>query len=218
MRSIQLGIKRGIDVIIALLSLALLSPLILVIALAIRLESRGPVLFRQTRVGKGGRLFRLNKFRTMIPGAVNMGTGLTTAKDDSRITRIGRLLRRSSLDELPQLLNVLIGDISLVGPRPTVPEHLEYYGPFERRRLEVKPGITGLAMVRGRNSNPWSVRINYDVEYVERFSLWLDSLILAKTVWVVLSHKDTYYDYEKYGPAFDLVKPNEQDRKKKPAR
>jgi len=206
-----LCIKRCVDFISALLGLILCAPLLGLLAAAVKLTDRGPVLFRQTRVGKYGRLFKLNKFRTMVPGAEALGAGLTTAEGDPRITRVGRVLRRTSLDELPQLFNVLVGDISLVGPRPTVPAHLDYYGPFERRRLEMRPGITGLAMIRGRNSNPWSVRIRYDVEYIDNFSLWLDLKILLKTVPVVLGRKGTYYDYEKHGPAFDLVRPEQRE-------
>jgi lipopolysaccharide/colanic/teichoic acid biosynthesis glycosyltransferase len=146
----------------------------------------------------------------MVPDAVNLGTGLKTEKNDPRITKVGNFLRKTSLDELPQLFNVLKGDISLVGPRPTVPQHLEYYGTFEKRRLEMRPGITGLAMVNGRNANPWSVRIKYDVKYIENFSLWLDLKILFRTVWVVLKRQGTYYDYTQ-GPAFDLVKSDQKE-------
>jgi lipopolysaccharide/colanic/teichoic acid biosynthesis glycosyltransferase len=143
----------------------------------------------------------------MVPGAINMGAGLSITERDPRVTHVGSFLRKCSLDEFPQLFNVIRGDISLVGPRPTVPEHLEYYGEFERRRLEMRPGITGLAMVRGRASIPWSQRIKYDGEYINDFSLWLDLRILMETVWVVLRRKNVYYDYEKHGPPFDLVKP-----------
>lgn len=196
-----------IDIIIAFAGLVLLLPLFILIAAAIKLTSKGPVFFLQDRVGKDATIFKLVKFRTMVPGAVNMGAGLSITSGDPRITRVGSILRKTSLDEIPQLFNVLKGDISLVGPRPTVPQHLEYYGDFERRRLEMKPGITGLAMVRGRGSVPWSVRIKYDVEYIDNFSLWLDFKILIQTLWVVLARKNVYYDYEKHGPAFDLVKP-----------
>ncbi|MGA2173306.1 MAG: sugar transferase [Sedimentisphaerales bacterium] len=206
---IQFFIKRMIDIIVSAAGLVLLFPVLALIAVAIKLTSKGPVFFQQDRVGKDVKIFKFLKFRTMVPEAVNMGAGLRVTPDDPRITRVGRILRKTSLDELPQLFNVLKGDISLVGPRPTVPQHLEYYGDFERRRLEVKPGITGLAMVRGRGSVPWSVRIKYDVEYVDNFSLWLDLKILAETLWVVLARKNIYYDYEKHGPAFDLVKPSD---------
>ncbi|KPK78106.1 MAG: hypothetical protein AMJ79_00870 [Phycisphaerae bacterium SM23_30] len=207
-RKLQLAIKYLIDFTAAAVGLILCSPIMLVLALAIKLASKGPIFFCQERLGKDARIFRLYKFRTMIPGAVNLGAGLATKENDSRITAVGSFLRKSSLDELPQLLNVLKGDISLVGPRPTVPEQLEYYGPFERRRLEMRPGITGLATIRGRASIPWSKRIQYDVQYIDNFNLWLDLKILLKTIIVVLRGEGTYYDYEKYGPAFDLSKPS----------
>ncbi len=207
-RKIQLFIKSVIDVIVAAVGLVLLFPPFVLISIAIKLTSKGPVFFHQDRVGINGRIFKLYKFRTMVVGAENIGAGLSVAGNDARITKAGAILRKTSLDELPQLFNVLKGDLSLVGPRPTVPQHLEYYGEFERRRLEVKPGITGLAMVRGRGSVPWSVRIKYDVEYVENFSLWLDLKILLQTVWVVLTRKNIYYNYEKFGKPFDLKKPN----------
>jgi lipopolysaccharide/colanic/teichoic acid biosynthesis glycosyltransferase len=205
-RKIQLFIKSFIDIIASAVGLVLLFPLFVLIAVVIKLTSKGPVFFLQDRLGKDATIFKLFKFRTMIPGAINMGKGLSVSKKDTRITKVGYFLRKTSLDELPQLFNVLKGDISLVGPRPTVPEHLAYYGDFERRRLEVRPGITGLATVNGRASIPWSLRIKYDVEYVDNFSLWLDLKILFKTVWIVLRGQGTYYDHKKYGPAFDLVK------------
>jgi undecaprenyl phosphate N,N'-diacetylbacillosamine 1-phosphate transferase len=206
-KKIQLVIKRSIDVIAAIIALLLSSPVFLCIAIAIKLTSRGPVFFRQDRLGKDASIFKLYKFRTMIVGAINIGKGLSVTEKDPRITSVGTFLRKTSLDEIPQLINVLKGDISFVGPRPTVPQHLEYYGEFEKKRLEVKPGITGLAMVKGRASIPWSKRIEYDVEYVDNFSLWLDLKILLQTIWVVIRRKNVYYDYEKNGPPFDLKKP-----------
>jgi lipopolysaccharide/colanic/teichoic acid biosynthesis glycosyltransferase len=207
MRSVQLRIKRFVDFVVASVGVVLLCPAMLCIALLIKLTSKGPVFFSQERLGKDAKVFRLYKFRTMVPGAINMGAGLSITERDPRVTHFGSFLRKCSLDEFPQLFNVIRGDISLVGPRPTVPEHLEYYGEFERRRLEMRPGITGLAMVRGRASIPWSQRIKYDGEYINDFSLWLDLRILMETVWVVLRRKNVYYDYEKHGPPFDLVKP-----------
>lgn len=208
MKKFQLVLKRCIDLVVALIGLLLVSPVMLMVAILVKLTSPGPVLFCQERVGKDAKIFKLYKFRTMIPNAINMGDGLSVAEKDPRITPVGRFLRKTSLDELPQLFNVLKGDVSLVGPRPTVPQHLDYYNDFQRRRLEMKPGITGLSMIRGRANNPWSVRIQYDVEYIDNFSLWLDVKILLGTVWVVLSGKNTYYDYEKHGkPPFDLQKP-----------
>lgn len=208
-RKIQLIIKRGIDILFSLAALLILWPFLLLIALIIKLSSKGPALFYQDRLGKDAKVFLLYKFRTMVPNAQNMGSGLSIRENDPRITPIGSFLRKTSLDELPQLFNILKGDISFVGPRPTVPQHLEYYGPFEYKRLSMRPGLTGLAMIRGRANNPWSVRIRHDVEYVERYNLMLDLVILWKTVWVVLKKENTYYDYEKHGkPPFDLEPQN----------
>ena len=207
MHNFQLILKRITDFLFSVTALLLASPFLLIIALSIKITSKGPVFFRQDRLGKDAKIFKLYKFRTMIVGAINIGKGLSVTEKDPRITSVGAFLRKTSLDEIPQLINVLKGDISLVGPRPTVPQHLEYYGEFEKRRLEVKPGITGLAMVKGRASIPWSKRIEYDVEYVDNFSLWLDLKILLQTIWVVIRRKNVYYDYEKNGPPFDLKKP-----------
>ena len=210
----QLAVKRCFDVVAALLGLIVLGPMMLLIALVVRLTSKGPALFAQDRLGKDERVFRIYKFRTMTVGAAHTGPGVSTLPEDPRLTRLGRILRKASLDELPQLINVLRGQMSLVGPRPTVPAQLEYYGPFERRRLEMLPGVTGLAMVRGRSSNPWSVRIKYDVEYIETFSLWLDLKIIMKTLWLVVRRKSTAYDYAAHGKAFDLVKPGESEQQR----
>jgi len=209
MPNYQIIIKRSVDIFVSTVCLLALSPLLLIIATIIKASGKGPILFLQDRLGKNARIFKLYKFRTMVPDAINMGSGVLVAEKDSRITPLGTFLRKTSLDELPQLFNVLKGDISLVGPRPTIPEHLQYYGEFERRRLKVRPGITGLATIRGRASIPWSQRIKYDVEYIDNFSLWFDLKILLKTILVVFRRKGTYYDYEKHGPAFDLIKTNE---------
>ena len=156
-------------------------PLLVLAAVAIRLESRGPVFYRQLRVGRGGEPFELWKLRTMVPGAESMGAGIYVLEGDPRITRVGRLLRRLSLDELPNLFNVLKGDMAIVGPRPTVQEQVDRYTDRQRRRLEVKPGITGWAQVNGRTSLSWPERIELDVWYVEHRSLRLDARILLKT-------------------------------------
>lgn len=150
-------------------------------ALAIKLEDRGPVLYRQQRVGKDGGDFELLKLRTMVVGAEKMGAGYAVNRGDSRITRSGRLLRRLSLDELPQLWNILRGDMSVVGPRPTLRYQVDSYTARQLRRLEVKPGLTGWAQVNGRASLPWNERIELDVWYVEHRSFWLDLRILART-------------------------------------
>ncbi len=173
--------SRARDLAISLVTLALASPLLLLAALAIKLEDRGPVLYRQRRVGKDGVDFELLKLRTMVVGAETIGTGYAVDEGDSRITRVGRFLRRLSLDELPQLWNVVRGEMSIVGPRPTLRYQVERYTPRQRRRLEVKPGITGWAQVHGRAKLPWAERIELDVWYVEHRSAWLDLKILAKT-------------------------------------
>jgi len=173
--------KRAMDVIVAGFGLIVSSPVLALAALAIKLEDRGPVLYRQQRVGKDGVDFELLKLRTMVVGAEKTGAGLAVNRGDSRITRSGRTLRRLSLDELPQLWNILRGDMSIVGPRPTLRHQVDTYTPEQRRRLEVKPGLTGWAQVNGRASLPWDKRIELDVWYVEHRSLWLDLRILART-------------------------------------
>jgi lipopolysaccharide/colanic/teichoic acid biosynthesis glycosyltransferase len=162
-------------------ALAAASPMLAAAAVAIKLDDRGPVLYRQRRVGQHGREFELLKLRTMIPGAEAQGAGWAVNRGDPRITRVGRVLRRLSLDELPQLWNVVRGEMSLVGPRPTLAYQVERYTPRQRRRLEVKPGITGWAQVHGRATLPWDERIELDVWYVEHRSSWVDLKILAKT-------------------------------------
>jgi lipopolysaccharide/colanic/teichoic acid biosynthesis glycosyltransferase len=174
-------VNRALDVVIAGLLLLLASPLLALAAVAIRLESRGPVFYRQQRVGRDGESFELWKLRTMVPGAESMGAGIYIVEGDTRITRVGRLLRRFSLDELPNLINVIRGEMAIVGPRPTVQEQVDRYTERQRRRLEVKPGITGWAQINGRTSLPWPDRIELDVWYVEHRSLRLDIRILMKT-------------------------------------
>jgi lipopolysaccharide/colanic/teichoic acid biosynthesis glycosyltransferase len=159
----------------------LASPLLALAALAIKLEDRGPVLYRQTRVGKDGSDYELLKLRTMVVGAETMGAGLAVNRGDSRITRTGRLLRRLSLDELPQLWNVVRGEMSVIGPRPTLRYQVEQYDERQRHRLDVRPGITGWAQVNGRAELPWADRIELDVWYVEHRSASLDLRILART-------------------------------------
>jgi lipopolysaccharide/colanic/teichoic acid biosynthesis glycosyltransferase len=173
--------NRAADVAVAGAALVLTSPLVGAAALAIKLEDGGPVLYRQTRVGKEGRDFELLKLRTMVVGAEAFGAGMAVDKGDPRITRTGRVLRRLSLDELPQLWNVVRGEMSVVGPRPTLRYQVERYTDHQRRRLEVKPGITGWAQVHGRAALPWTERIELDVWYVEHRSPRLDLRILAKT-------------------------------------
>jgi lipopolysaccharide/colanic/teichoic acid biosynthesis glycosyltransferase len=174
-------LNRALDVAGASLGLALTSPLLALAAVAIKVEDGGPVLYRQKRVGRGGTEFELLKLRTMEVGAERRGAGFAVDAGDPRITRVGGLLRRLSLDELPQLWNVVRGEMSLVGPRPTLAYQVERYTPRQRRRLEVKPGITGWAQVNGRARLPWNDRIELDVWYVEHRSTRLDLRILART-------------------------------------
>ncbi len=168
------------------------SPVLLAAVVAIRLETRGPAFYRQRRVGKGGQPFELWKLRTMVPGAEEMGAGIYVLEGDPRITRVGRFLRRLSLDELPNLVNVIKGDMSMVGPRPTIQEQVDRYTERQRRRLEVKPGITGWAQVNGRASLPWHERIELDVWYVDNRSLLLDLRILAMTLRMLVTGHGLY--------------------------
>jgi lipopolysaccharide/colanic/teichoic acid biosynthesis glycosyltransferase len=174
-------VNRALDVAGASLGLVVSAPFLGLAALAIKLEDGGPVFYRQQRVGKDGSDFELLKLRTMIVGAERVGAGYAVDAGDERITRVGRLLRRLSFDELPQLWNVVRGDMSLVGPRPTLRYQVERYTPRQRRRLEVKPGITGWAQVNGRATLPWAERIELDVWYVEHRSPRLDTKILLRT-------------------------------------
>jgi lipopolysaccharide/colanic/teichoic acid biosynthesis glycosyltransferase len=174
-------VKRALDVVGASAALVLLGPLLAIAALAVKLEDGGPAFFRQRRVGLHGSEFELLKLRTMIVGAELQGAGHAVDRDDARITRVGRVLRRLSIDELPQLWNVVRGDMSLVGPRPTLAYQVSRYSPRQRRRLDVKPGITGWAQVNGRAALPWDERIELDLWYVEHRSVWLDVKILART-------------------------------------
>ena len=190
---------RVLDVILAALALVLVSPLLALAGLLIRLESPGAVFYRQRRVGLKGRPFALWKLRTMVPGAASMGAGIYVLQGDPRITRVGRHLRRLSLDELPNLVNVLRGEMAIVGPRPTVQEQVDRYTDRQRLRLEVKPGITGWAQVNGRASLPWPERIELDVWYVEHRSFPLDLRILGKTVRMLASGHGLYSEEVKQG-------------------
>jgi lipopolysaccharide/colanic/teichoic acid biosynthesis glycosyltransferase len=173
--------NRALDVAAASVALTLASPVLAVAGIAVKLEDGGPVFYRQRRVGLRGEEFDLLKLRTMEVGAEQKGAGYAVNEGDPRITRTGRVLRRVSLDELPQLWNVLRGDMSLIGPRPTLAYQVERYTPRQRRRLDVKPGITGWAQIHGRARLPWDKRIELDVWYVEHRSPWLDLKILART-------------------------------------
>ena len=185
-------IRRVVDVIVSGALLVLSSPVLALAVLAIRLESSGHPIYRQRRVGLDGRPFDVLKLRTMVDGAEHIGAGLAINVNDSRITRVGAFLRRTSLDELPNLLNVLRGEMSLIGPRPTLPVQVEQYNERQRGRLLVKPGITGWAQVNGRTSLPWSERIELDLYYIANRSLLLDLRILWRTVAIVLGSSGLY--------------------------
>jgi lipopolysaccharide/colanic/teichoic acid biosynthesis glycosyltransferase len=178
---------RVLDIVIASLALLVLAPLLLIAAIAIKLGSRGPVLYRQRRVGRGDRGFEMLKLRTMVVGSDPVGVGKVVYRDDPRVTRAGRFLRRASLDEAPNLINVLRGEMAIVGPRPTIPAQVASYSPRQHRRHEVLPGITGWAQVQGRAGIPWEERIELDVWYVDHRSFALDLRILLKTAWLVLT-------------------------------
>jgi lipopolysaccharide/colanic/teichoic acid biosynthesis glycosyltransferase len=169
------------DVTIAGLGLAIASPLLALAAVATKLEDRGPILYRQTRVGRDGVDFEVLKLRTMVVGAEGMGAGYAVDKGDRRITRVGRILRRTSIDELPQLWNVLRGDMSIIGPRPTLRYQVDQYDDYQRHRLDIRPGLTGWAQVNGRAELPWADRIELDVWYVENRSPLIDLEILVRT-------------------------------------
>lgn len=178
---------RALDILIAAAALILLAPVLLIAAIAIKLTSPGPVLYRQRRVGRGGREFEMLKLRTMVQGSDPVGVGTVVTREDPRVTGAGRFLRRTSLDEVPNLVNVLRGEMAIVGPRPTIPAQVADYTPRQRRRHDVLPGITGWAQVRGRAGIPWEERIELDLWYVENRSLGLDLRILARTAALVLS-------------------------------
>jgi lipopolysaccharide/colanic/teichoic acid biosynthesis glycosyltransferase len=186
------SLRRAVDVAVAGTALVLSSPVLAVAALAVRLETPGGVIYRQRRVGRDGVEFDVLKLRTMVDGAEHIGAGLAVDHGDSRITRVGALLRRTSLDELPNLLNVLRGDMGLIGPRPTLPHQVAQYTPRQRGRLAIRPGITGWAQVNGRTSLPWSERIELDLWYIEHRSVRLDVQILRRTVRMVFHGEGLY--------------------------
>jgi lipopolysaccharide/colanic/teichoic acid biosynthesis glycosyltransferase len=195
----ELASKRLFDVIVSGSTLVLLSPLIIPISLAIKLDDGGPILFVQDRVGNSRGNFRCYKFRTMVVGAESIGNKLKVTADDSRITKVGRLLRLWTLDEIPQLFNVLKGDMSIVGPRPWVPSEADYCPSEDRRRFDMRPGMAGWAWIHGRNRLPWNERVLLDLWYVDHWALRLDFYILAKA-FVLLFRRDGVYGAEKAAP------------------
>ena len=185
--------RRTVDILVSAVGLILLALPFAVIALAIKVNSKGPIFFRQDRAGKDGQTFRIWKFRTMVDGASKIGLKNTVAYSDPRITSVGKALRNLSLDELPQLINVFQGTMSLIGPRPTLPYQIDSYNEYQWQRLLVKPGITSWASVNGRNSLPWVQRIELDVWYVQNRSFWLDVKVLFKTFWVAFVTREGLY-------------------------
>lgn len=185
-KKIQIFQKCVLDFSLSFIMLVTMAVPFFILALAIKIDSKGPVFFRQNRVGKNGKSFTIYKFRTMVRNAENLGARYGFKKNDPRLTRVGKILRFLSLDEIPQLINVLRGEMSIVGPRPTLKYQVEKYNEFQKKRLLMKPGITGLAQIKGRNELTWSKRIEYDVRYVENFSLLLDLKIFLGTfkVWL----------------------------------
>ena len=190
----QLAVKHAGDRVAAGVLLLLLSPAFAVIGLLVWLEDGRPIFFRQDRVGRYGRRFLIWKFRTMVVEADRLLDKEGRVHGDGRITRVGRFLRLTSLDELPQLINVIRGEMSFIGPRPGLKEHYDRYTAAQKRRYDMRPGVTGLAQVNGRNTLPWSRRIAYDLEYIDQFSLWQDVKILAKTIAIVATGKNLVLD------------------------
>lgn len=193
MRGFYRAVKRFLDVTASFLGLVLLSPLLLAVSILIKIDSRGPVIFRQKRIGRNGKVFEIYKFRSMCVGAEKTGSGVYSGKGDARVTRIGKILRATSIDELPQLLNILKGEMSFVGPRPPLTYHpwkYEEYTDFQKRMFEVRPGITGWAQVNGRKDVEWHKRIELNVWYVDHMSLLLDIKIVFMTAFKVLTNAD----------------------------
>lgn len=191
MRKLNLAIKRLFDFVLTLVGTVIISPILLVISILIKCSSKGPVLFKQERLGYRGKIFKILKFRTMVVNAEHMGTGVViNEKDDPRVTKIGRFLRATSLDELPQVFNVLKGDMALVGPRPPVTYHpydgYKNYPEWAKKRFEMRPGMTGLVQTTIRSDAPWDDRMKIDCEYVDKFSVLFDIKILFDTVKTVI--------------------------------
>lgn len=208
--------KRFFDIAISFFALIILSPLMLIVSVAIKLDSKGPVLFKQVRLGKGGKEFEIYKFRSMCENAENMGTGQYSFAGDMRVTRVGKLLRATSIDELPQLINVLKGEMSLVGFRPPLTYHpwnIDEYTEEQLRMFEVQPGITGWAQVNGRKHTEWHERIRLNIYYVDHISLWLDIKILFLTVFSVLKNEDNVNVTETVkGTAADINADTEKEK------
>lgn len=201
-KKVQFAIKRIFDFILSLIGIIILSPILLIVFIAIKLDSKGPAIFKQVRVGKDGKEFKIYKFRTMIVNAEkkreleldpeNLDKFVFQSKSDNRITKVGGFLRKTSLDELPQLFNVLIGNMSLVGPRPEIPDVVKFYPESYKQRLKVVPGITGLAQVSGRGEIELGKTVGYDLTYIKNFSVLYDLKILFKTFAAVFKHDGAF--------------------------
>jgi lipopolysaccharide/colanic/teichoic acid biosynthesis glycosyltransferase len=205
-KNLCFSIKRIFDVIISLISLIVLFPIFTILGVLIKLDSKGPIFFIQERVGKNSKIFKMYKFRTMIINSEKVGLGYSVKKDDSRITKVGKYLRLTGIDELPQILNVLKGEMSLVGPRPTLLYQVKKYSYWEKRRLEMRPGITSLMIISGHNKLSWPEKIKTDIYYIGHWSLWLDLKILFRTVWVIIFTREGIYEDN---PKADLPEKNE---------
>lgn len=186
-------IKRTLDIFLSLIGLIILLPVFLIVSILIKLESKGPIIFKQKRIGRNGKVFNIYKFRSMIVGAEKIGTGVYSKKDDNRVTKIGKVIRMTSIDELPQLINILKGEMSIIGPRPVLTYHpwkYEEYTKEQLKRFEVRPGVTGWAQINGRKDVEWNRRIKLDVEYVNSITFKLDLKIFFKTIYKVILIKD----------------------------
>lgn len=202
MKIVQLFLKRIFDILVSVAGLGVLWPLFLLVAVLIKLDSKGPVFFLQERIGKDGKPFYPFKFRTMVQGAQNQGLRDTVSENDQRITKFGKFLRKWAIDEFPQLINVFWGEMSLVGPRPTLRYQVEKYNNFQKKRLLAKPGLAGWALIHGRNSLTWTERIKYDVWYVENWSLWLDIKIIFMAFYLIFIKQEGVYGRNGVNDAF----------------
>ena len=190
----QFCIKQSIDFLVSLVLLLALFPIFVIISFLIKIDSSGPVFYKQYRIGRNGKKFKIWKFRSMIINAENIGAKMGFIKDDPRITCIGKLLRLTSIDELPQIINILKGEMSFIGPRPTIENQVVKYNTFQRRRLLMKPGISGWAQVNGRNELKWSKRIELDIYYIENWNLWFDIKIVFRTLYIIFAGKNIRLD------------------------
>lgn len=201
-------VKHILDKVFGFILLILLSPILVILSTMVKLDSRGPIIFKQKRLGKDGCIFEMYKFRTMYvdaPDLRNEDGSTFNSDDDPRVTKIGKILRKTSLDELPQILNILKGEMSFIGPRPDLPDHFEIYDENDKKKLSVRPGVTGYAQANGRNNNSWAQRIEMDIFYIENYSLLLDINILFKTVYSVLRQEGVNKNLDNNGDVTEKV-------------